>query len=961
MNFDKHNFLKKIAAISSGLAIGILPVLSTCQISALLQVDVDAVAENIEKMKVECTAADGKLAYYCLIKNFFRKNKLRPDLDRFSLVEQKLNRLNFFKIDQIEKILLAGAMIIDFNKKVAEFDSKKFELNSNMNEICNSLVWLYKFYTFVIENTESMLKQGIHPEKGAFLENTMENYKAKHRVITEIFSNVMPDGYLNFTEDASRIWNRASSKAYINSKDGIVSKNWENLLYYTVRYHVCKACSIEKVFDEFDLEDTETKIKEEGTKPTSAGPSNVSDVLEASISEGIKQMHIEKMFFELNDESKFLEGVKDLVDEDFAEEEPSVPLIKFLYASRFESKMILCENYSSPERRQRIQNINMRNFLETIVFYAFSNNLNWYFTDYYYSTVRRNILIKAESSNSNSHFLGEILDVMGGGSKHDYYYFEDKLDKAQRAAGDKQIDPKEFAYQMKEWKYCSKEFKDIMIAVYKSRKSQGKEKDISESKKKEVLERISDSLDILDICARLNEKNAAYKEYVQEIRKYASELLKMKVPSNIIKFKSYYDYYKNHPEKLQPGILDTGNDVPEEVRIVNDKIKENMYYMLKESEEILNQEEIKYKKAKKRKKISSGEDIKKEPEKRTEAPKKTSEKPKISEEKNQTSAPAKPVGTEKPLPSPEIKPNKVEENTHITPKKSEEVSNQEESKSKKKNSSVADTEKPLQSPEIQPNEVEENIHITPKKGEEVLNQKKSKHKKPKKKKSVVADSKKEPEKLTEAPKKTSEKPKNSEEKNQTYAPAKPVDTEKPLQSAETQQSKIKQIQEKEEFQKNQVIRSEKWKEEVARKKIVKEKDKVSKAKDQIVEKTESEAFFEKYPHKIVLPESINSYLEMLRRKGKGGTLLSRVEEFIEQGIIKPGGHLKRLGENRFEQYLTRNERIGFEIGKNEDDKFIAIIRSIGGHFDNAKEVDKAFERTSFGGIRLSDKSSSGSE
>ena len=915
MNFDKHNFLKKIAAISSGLAIGILPVLSTCQINALLQADVDAVAENIEKMKVECTAADGKLAYYCLIKNFFRKNKLRPDLDRFSLVEQKLNRLNFFKIDQIEKILLAGAMIIDFNKKVAEFDSKKFELNSNMNEICNSLVWLYKFYTFVIENTESMLKQGIHPEKGAFLENTMENYKAKHRVITEIFSNVMPDGYLNFTEDASRIWNRASSKAYINSKDGIVSKNWENLLYYTVRYHVCKACSIEKVFDEFDLEDTETKIKEEGTKPTSAGPSNVSDVLEASISEGIKQMHIEKMFFELNDESKFLEGVKDLVDEDFAEEEPSVPLIKFLYASRFESKMILCENYSSPERRQRIQNINMRNFLETIVFYAFSNNLNWYFTDYYYSTVRRNILIKAESSNSNSHFLGEILDVMGGGSKHDYYYFEDKLDKAQRAAGDKQIDPKEFAYQMKEWKYCSKEFKDIMIAVYKSRKSQGKEKDISESKKKEVLERISDSLDILDICARLNEKNAAYKEYVQEIRKYASELLKMKVPSNIIKFRSYYDYYKNHPEKLQPGILDTSNDVPEEVRIVNDKIKENMYYMLKESEEILNQEEIKYKKAKKRKKISSGEDIKKEPEKRTEVPKKTSGKPKISEEKNQTYAPAKPVDTEKLLPSPEIKPNKVEENTHITPKK----------------------------------------------GEEVSNQKEPKHKKPKKKKSAVADSKKEPEKRTEAPKKTSEKPKISEDKNQTSAPAKPVDTEKPLQSSETQQSKIKQIQEKEEFQKNQVIRSEKWKEEVARKKIVKEKDKVSKAKDQIVEKTESEAFFEKYPHKIVLPESINSYLEMLRRKGKGGTLLSRVEEFIEQGIIKPGGHLKRLGENRFEQYLTRNERIGFEIGKNEDDKFIAIIRSIGGHFDNAKEVDKAFERTSFGGIRLSDKSSSGSE
>lgn len=961
MNFDKHNFLKKIAAISSGLAIGILPGLSTSQISALLQADVDAVAENIEKMKVECTAADGKLAYYCLIKNFFRKNKLRTDLDRFSLVEQKLNRLNFFKIDQIEKILLAGAMIIDFNKKVAEFDSKKFELNSNMNEICNSLVWLYKFYTFVIENTESMLKQGIHPEKGAFLENTMENYKAKHRVITEIFSNAMPDGYLNFTEDASRIWNRASSKAYINSKDGIVSKNWENLLYYTVRYHVCKACSIEKVFDEFDLEDTETKIKEEGTKPTSAGPSNVSDVLEASISEGIKQMHIEKMFFELNDESKFLEGVKDLVDEDFAEEEPSVPLIKFLYASRFESKMILCENYSSPERRQRIQNINMRNFLETIVFYAFSNNLNWYFTDYYYSTVRRNILIKSESSNSHSHFLGEMLDVMGGGSKHDYYYFEDKLDKAQRAAGDKQIDPKEFAYQMKEWKYCSKEFKDIMIAVYKSRKSQGKEKDISESKKKEVLERISDSLDILDICARLNEKNAAYKEYVQEIRKYASELLKMKVPSNIIKFKSYYDYYKNHPEKLQPGILDTGNDVPEEVRIVNDKIKENMYYMLKESEEILNQEEIKYKKAKKRKKISSGEDIKKEPEKRTEAPKKTSEKPKIFEDKNQTSAPAKPVGTEKPFPSPEIKPNKVEENTHITPKKGEEVSNQEESKSKKKNSSVADSEKPLQSPEIKPNKVEENTHITPKKSEEVSNQKEPKHKKSKKKKSVVADSKKEPEKRTEAPKKTSEKPKISEERNQTYAPAKPVDTEKPLQSSETQQSKIKQIQEKEEFQKNQVIRSEKWKEEVARKKIVKEKDKVSKAKNQIVEKTESEAFFEKYPHKIVLPESINSYLEMLRRKGKGGTLLSRVEEFIEQGIIKPGGHLKRLGENRFEQYLTRNERIGFEIGKNEDDKFIAIIRSIGGHFDNAKEVDKAFERTSFGGIRLSDKSSSGSE
>ena len=915
MNFDKHNFLKKIAAISSGLAIGILPGLPTCQINALLQADVDAVAENIEKMKVECTAADGKLAYYCLIKNFFRKNKLRTDLDRFSLVEQKLNRLNFFKIDQIEKILLAGAMIIDFNKKVAEFDSKKFELNSNMSEICNSLVWLYKFYTFVIENTESMLKQGIHPEKGAFLENTMENYKAKHRVITEIFSNVMPDGYLNFTEDASRIWNRASSKAYINSKDGIVSKNWENLLYYTVRYHVCKACSIEKVFDEFDLEDTETKIKEKGAKPTSAGPSKISDVLEASISEGIKQMHIEKMFFELNDESKFLEGVKDLVDEDFAEEEPSVPLIKFLYASRFESKMILCENYSSPERRQRIQNINMRNFLETIVFYAFSNNLNWYFTDYYYSTVRRNILIKAESSNSHSHFLGEMLNVMGGDSKHDYYYFEDKLDKAQRAAGDKQIDPKEFAYQMKEWKYCSKEFKDIMIAVYKSRKSRGKEKDISESKKKEVLERISDSLDILDICARLNEKNAAYKEYVQEVRKYASELLKMKVPSNIIKFKSYYEYYKNHPEKLQPGILDTGNDVPEEVRIVNDKIKENMYYMLKESEEILNQEEIKYKKAKKRKKISSGEDIKKEPEKRTEVPKKTSEKPKISEEKNQTSSPAKPVDTKKPLQSLEIKPNKVEENTHSAPKKSEEVSNQKESK----------------------------------------------HKKHKKKKSAVADSKKEPEKRTESPKKTSEKPKISEEKNQTSAPAKPVDTEKPLQSSETQQSKIKQIQEKEEFQKNQVIRSEKWKEEVARKKIVKEKDKVSKAKDQIVEKTESEAFFEKYPHKIVLPESINSYLEMLRRKGNGGTLLSRVEEFIEQGIIKPGGHLKRLGENRFEQYLTRNERIGFEIGKNEDDKFIAIIRSIGGHFDNAKEVDKAFERTSFGGIRLSDKSSSGSE
>lgn len=959
MNFDKHNFLKKIAAISSGLAIGILPVLSTCQISALLQADVDAVAENIEKMKVECTAADGKLAYYCLIKNFFRKNKLRTDLDRFSLVEQKLNRLNFFKIDQIEKILLAGAMIIDFNKKVAEFDSKKFELNSNMNEICNSLVWLYKFYTFVIENTESMLKQGIHPEKGAFLENTMENYKAKHRVITEIFSNVMPDGYLNFTEDASRIWNRASSKAYINSKDGIVSKNWENLLYYTVRYHVCKACSIEKVFDEFDLEDTETKIKEEGEKRTKGAPSNVSEVLETSISEGIKQMHIEKMFFELNDESKFLEGVEDLVDEDFANDDTSIPILKFLYASRFESKMILCENYSSPERRQRIQNISMRNFFETIVFYIFSNNLDWNFRDYYYSVVRRNILIGAESTDSN--FFGEMLNVMGGDSKYDYDYFETRLDKAQRAAGDKPIDPKALVYQMKECKYCSNEFKDMMAAMYESRRSQSKGKVISESKRKEVLERISDSLDILDICARLNEKNAAYKEYVQEARKYASELLKMKVPSNIIKFKSYYDYYKNHPEKLQPGTLDTSNDVPEGVRIVNDKIKENMYYMLKESEEILNQEEIKYKKAKKRKKISSGEDIKKEPEKRTEAPKKTSEKPKISEEKNQTSAPANPVDSEKPLPSPEIKPNKVEENTHSAPKKGEEVSNQEESKSKKKNSSVADSKKPLQSSETQPNKVEENTHSAPKKGEEVLNQKKSKHKKHKKKKSAVADSKKEPEKRTEAPKKTSEKSKISEEKNQTSAPAKPVDTEKPLQSSETQQSKIKQIQEKEEFQKNQVIRSEKWKEEVARKKIVKEKDKVSKAKDQIVEKTESEAFFEKYPHKIVLPESINSYLEMLRRKGKGGTLLSRVEEFIEQGIIKPGGHLKRLGENRFEQYLTRNERIGFEIGKNEDDKFIAIIRSIGGHFDSAKEVDKAFERTSFGGIRLSDKSSSGSE
>ena len=959
MSFDKHNFLKKIAAISSGLAIGILPVLSTCQINALLQADVDAVAENIEKMKVECTAADGKLAYYCLIKNFFRKNKLRTDLDRFSLVEQKLNRLNFFKIDQIEKILLAGAMIIDFNKKVAEFDSKKFELNSNINEICNSLVWLHKFYTFVIENTESMLKQGIHPEKGAFLENTMENYKAKHRVITEIFANVMPDGYLNFTEDASRIWNRASSKAYINSKDGIVSKNWENLLYYTVRYHVCKACSIEKVFDEFDLEDTETKIKEEGAKPTKGAPSNVSEVLETSISEGIKQMHIEKMFFELNDESKFLEGVKDLVDEDFANDDTSIPILKFLYASRFESKMILCENYSSPERRQRIQNISMRNFFETIVFYAFSNNLDWHFRDYYYSVVRRNILIGAESTDSN--FFGEMLNVMGGDSKYDYDYFETRLDKAQRAAGDKPIDPKALVYQMKECKYCSNEFKDMMAAMYESRRSQSKGKVISESKRKEVLERISDSLDILDICARLNEKNAAYKEYVQEVRKYASELLKMKVPSNIIKFKSYYDYYKNHPEKLQPGTLDTSNDVPEGVRTVNDKIKENMYYMLKESEEILNQEEIKYKKAKKRKKISAGEDIKKEPEKRTEAPKKTSEKPKISEEKNQTSAPAKPVDSEKPLQSPEIKPNKVEENTHITPKKSEEVSNQEESKSKKKKSSVADSEKPLPSPEIKPNKVEENTHSAPKKIEEVSNQEESKHKKHKKKKSAVADSKKEPEKRIEAPKKTSEKPKISEEKNQTSAPAKPVDTEKPLQSSEIQQSKIKQIQEKEEFQKNQVIRSEKWKEEVARKKIVKEKDKVSKAKDQILEKTESEAFFEKYPHKIVLPESINSYLEMLRRKGNGGTLLSRVEEFIEQGIIKPGGHLKRLGENRFEQYLTRNERIGFEIGKNEDDKFVAIIRSIGGHFDSAKEVDKAFERTSFGGIRLSDKSSSGSE
>lgn len=959
MSFDKHNFLKKIAAISSGLAIGVLPVLSTCQISALLQADVDAVAENIEKMKVECTTADGKLAYYCLIKNFFRKNKLRTDLDRFSLVEQKLNRLNFFKIDQIEKILLAGAMIIDFNKKVAEFDSKKFELNSNINEICNSLVWLYKFYTFVVENTESMLKQGIHPEKGAFLENTMENYKAKHRIITEIFANVMPDGYLNFTEDASRIWNRASSKAYINSKDGIVSKNWENLLYYNVRYHVCKACSIEKVFDEFDLEDTETKIKEEGEKRTKGAPSNVSEVLETSISEGIKQMHIEKMFFELNDESKFLEGVEDLVDEDFANDDTSIPILKFLYASRFESKMILCENYSSPERRQRIQNISMRNFFETIVFYAFSNNLDWHFRDYYYSVVRRNILIGAESTDSN--FFGEMLNVMGGDSKYDYDYFETRLDKAQRAAGDKPIDPKALVYQMKECKYCSNEFKDMMAAMYESRRSQSKGKVISESKRKEVLERISDSLDILDICARLNEKNAAYKEYVQEARKYASELLKMKVPSNIIKFKSYYDYYKNHPEKLQPGTLDTSNDVPEGVRIVNDKIKENMYYMLKESEEILNQEEIKYKKAKKRKKISAGEDIKKEPEKRTEAPKKTSEKPKISEEKNQISAPAKPVDSEKPIPSPEIKPNKVEENTQITPKKSEEVSNQEESKSKKKNSSVADSEKPLPSPEIKPNKAEESTHSALKKGEEVLNQKKSKHKKPKKKKSAVADSKKEPEKRTEAPKKTSENPKISEEKNQTSAPAKPVDTEKPLQSSETQQSKIKQIQEKEEFQKNQVIRSEKWKEEVARKKIVKEKDKVSKAKDQILEKTESEAFFEKYPHKIVLPESINSYLEMLRRKGNGGTLLSRVEEFIEQGIIKPGGHLKRLGENRFEQYLTRNERIGFEIGKNEDDKFVAIIRSIGGHFDNAKEVDKAFERTSFGGIRLSDKSSSGSE
>ena len=906
MNFDKHHFIKKIGAISSALAIGMLPCLSTRQINALVQADVDTVAQNIERMKSECTAANGKSAYYCLIKNFFRKNKLRPDLDRFSLVDQKLNRLSFFKIDQIEKILLAGAMIIDFNKKVAAFDSGKFELNSNMSEICNSLVWLHKFYTFVIENTESMLKQGIHPEKGAFLENTMENYKAKHRVISEIFANVMPDGYLNFTEDASRIWNRASSKAYINSKDGIVSKNWENLLYYTVRYHVCKACSIEKVFDEFDLEDTETKIKEEGTKPTSAGPSNVSDVLEASISEGIKQMHIEKMFFELNDESKFLEGVKDLACEDFAEEEPSVPLLKFLYASRFESKMILCENYSSPERRQRIQNISMRNLLETIVFYAFSNNLDWYFTDYYYSTVRRNILIKAESSNSNSHFLGEILDVMGGGSKHDYYYFEDKLDKAQRAAGGKQIDPKEFAYQMKEWKYCSKEFKDIMVAVYKSRKSQGKEKDISESKKKKVLERISDSLDILDICARLNEKNAAYKEYVQEVRKYASELLKMKVPSNIIKFKSYYEYYKNHPEKLQPGILDTGNDVPEEVRIVNDKIKENMYYMLKESEEILNQEEIKYKKAKKRKKVSEESDSKKEPEKRIEAPKK------VSEDKNQTSAPVKHADSEKPLQSAETQPTKAEENTNSAPNKNAGVSNQKRTKHKKKNSSVA-------------------------------------------------DSKKEREKRVEAPKKTSEKPKNSEDKNKISAPAKPADSEKPLQSPEIQPNKIKQIQEKEEFQKNQVIRSEKWKEEVARKKIVKEKYKVSKAKDQIIEKTESQAFFEKYPHKIVIPDSINSYLETLRRKGKGGTLLSRVEEFIEQGTIKPGGHLKRLGENRFEQYVTRSERIGFEIGKNENGEFIATIRSIGGHFDCAKDVDKAFGKTSFGGTKSSDKYSNSSE
>ena len=100
---------------------------------------------------------------------------------------------------------------------------------------------------------------------------------------------------------------------------------------------------------------------------------------------------------------------------------------------------------------------------------------------------------------------------------------------------------------------------------------------------------------------------------------------------------------------------------------------------------------------------------------------------------------------------------------------------------------------------------------------------------------------------------------------------------------------------------------------------------------------------------------------MLRRKGKGGTLLSRVEEFIEQGTIKPGGHLKRLGENRFEQYVTRSERIGFEIGKNETGEFIATIRSIGGHFDCAKDVDKAFGKTSFGGTKSSDKYSSSSE
>lgn len=827
MKFEgKYNFFKKIAAISCGLPIFIFAGLPACNLSALYQSDVEAVANTVKKIKISGNGTNDKLIYYYVIKNFFKRNNFNPVFGNLSLL----------KIDEVEKILLAGAMIIDFNKKIFEFESRKIELNAHMSEMCKSLVWLHKFYAYIIENTESMLNQGTHPEKGASLKNSLESYKIKLRMISEIFEKVMPDGYLNHTEDVAHIWNRVSSKAYFNLRGGIVSQNYENLLYFTGRYHIWKACRIEKVFNDIDVKNPEMKNREEEAKFMIGGPLDISRMLEARISESIKKMHNRQLLFKTDDESKFLEGIKKMEFESPGGMDTSITMLKMLYASRFESKMILCENYSSAERRQRIQNICDSDFFEATVFYSLAKYLNLYFKDYYFNMLRINVLTGTEAAGMQNKVRRQLMDIMLGVSKLNFDNIEEKLTKIQEAEGEKPIDSRALIQQMKECKGYSKELKDMLAVMYDSRKNYEKEMPVNESQRKEALERISDSLDILDIYSRLNENNYAYKVYVPEIRKYISNVLKMDLSSNTIKFKDYYSYYKNHPEKMQPGMINTDTDVPDEVRIINDKIKENMYYMLKESEEILNQEEVKYKKIKNKKKKSTCTDSKKKPE----------------------------------------KPSKIPEDI------------------------VAERKKPEE-------KAQDAVPV------------------------ILTDSNK------------SDESKISPE------------------TSESDSHKMKQIQEKEEFQKNQAIRNEKWKEEVARKRIAKEKDKASEIKEQVVTKTESTDFFEKHPHKIELSDPVSCRLEKLRKKGNGGDLLSKIEEFLGKGTIEPGRHLKNLGGNRYEQYMTRGDRVGFEIGKNKNGECIATIRSLGGHFDSAKDVDKAFGKISFGGTKSCEKYSGGSE